>query len=227
MAEKTKRREQSHSQPGAANGENSGSQVGNSKTSDSKVKYIPRLKKDYRERIVPALIKQFKYKNAMMAPRLDKIIVNIGVGEASQNPKLLDGVAQELSAITGQKPMITKAKKSVSNFKLREGMSIGCKVTLRRDRMYEFFDRLINVAIPRIRDFRGMSDRAFDGRGNYTLGIKEQIIFPEIDYDKVEKIRGMDITIVTTAKTDEEARALFDAFGMPFRRKQAVQTAEE
>ncbi len=191
-----------------------------------KAKYIPRLQKEYRDRIIPALIKQFKYKNVMMVPRLEKIIVNVGVGEASQNSKLLEGVSREIGAITGQKPLITKAKKSVSNFKLRAGMSIGCKVTLRRDKMYEFFDRLINVSIPRIRDFRGMSDRAFDGRGNYTLGIKEQIIFPEIDYDKVEKIRGMDITIVTTARTDEEARALFNAFGMPFRKKQTAQSAE-
>jgi len=191
-----------------------------------KAKYIPRLQKEYRDRIVPALIKQFNYKNVMMVPRLEKIVVNVGVGEASQNSKLLEGVAREIGAITGQKPLITKAKKSVSNFKLRAGMSIGCKVTLRRDKMYEFFDRLINVSIPRIRDFKGMSDRAFDGRGNYTLGIKEQIIFPEIDYDKVEKIRGMDITIVTSARTDEEARALFNAFGMPFRKKQAAQAGE-
>ncbi len=157
-----------------------------------------------------------------MVPRLEKIVVNVGMGEASQNPKLLDGISAEIATITGQKPIITHAKKSVSNFKLREGMPIGCKVTLRRDRMYEFFDKLINVAIPRIRDFRGISDKAFDGRGNYSLGIREQIIFPEIDYDKVEKIRGMDITIVTSAETDEEARALLSQFGMPFRRKQSI-----
>lgn len=184
-----------------------------------KEKYIPRLQKEYQSRIVPALIKQFSYKNIMMVPKLEKIVINVGVGEASQNSKLLEGVAQEIGAITGQKAVITKATKSISNFKLRVGMSIGCKVTLRNDRMYEFLDRLINISIPRIRDFKGVSDRAFDGRGNYTLGVKEQIIFPEIDYDKVEKIRGMDITIVTTAKTDEEARALFTEFGMPFRKR--------
>lgn len=185
-----------------------------------KEKYIPRLKTEYSQRIIPALVKHFNYKNVMMAPRLEKIVINVGVGEASQNPKLLTGVAEEIGAITGQKPIITKARKSISNFKLREGMPIGCKVTLRQDIMYEFFDRLINVAIPRIRDFRGISDRAFDGRGNYSLGIKEQIIFPEIDYDKVDRIRGMDIVLVTSAKTDEEARALFREFGMPFKKKQ-------
>jgi len=184
-----------------------------------KEKYVPRLKTDYHSRILPALVKQFGYKNVMMAPKLEKIVINVGVGEASQNSKLLEGVAQEIGAITGQKTVITKAAKSISNFKLRAGMSIGCKVTLRRERMYEFLDRLINISIPRIRDFKGVSDRAFDGRGNYTLGVKEQIIFPEIDYDKVDKIRGMDITIVTTARTDEEARALFREFGMPFRKK--------
>lgn len=181
-------------------------------------KYIPRLKIDYLDRVRPALMKEFGYKNVMMAPKLDKIVVNFGVGEASQNPKLLDGISGEIAAITGQKPIITKARKSISNFKLRKGMSIGCKVTLRRNYLYEFFDRLINVAIPRIRDFRGVSDRSFDGRGNYSLGIKEQIIFPEIDYDKVDRIRGMDITIVTTADTDEEARALLREYGMPFRK---------
>ena len=185
-----------------------------------KEKYIPRLKIEYGQRIVPALVKHFNYKNVMMVPRLEKIVINVGVGEASQNPKLLTGVAEEIATITGQKPLITKARKSISNFKLREGMPIGCKVTLRSDMMYEFFDRLINVAIPRIRDFRGISDRAFDGRGNYSLGIKEQIIFPEIDYDKVDRIRGMDIVLVTSAKTDEEARALFREFGMPFKKKQ-------
>ncbi|MBC8279045.1 MAG: 50S ribosomal protein L5 [FCB group bacterium] len=181
---------------------------------------MPRLKTDYEQRIIPALVKHFNYKNVMMAPKLEKIVVNVGVGEASQNPKLLAGVTKEIGAITGQKPVITKAKKSISNFKLREGMAIGCKVTLRADMMYEFFDRLINVSIPRIRDFRGISDRAFDGRGNYSLGIKEQIIFPEIDYDKVDRIRGMDIVLVTSAKTDEEARALFREFGMPFKKKE-------
>jgi large subunit ribosomal protein L5 len=184
-----------------------------------KEKYFPRLKKDYIERVRPALMKEFSYKNIMMAPKLEKIVVNVGVGEASQNPKLLETVASELTAISGQKPVITRARKSISNFKLREGMPIGCKVTLRQDRMFEFFDRLVNIVIPRIRDFRGISERAFDGRGNYTLGIKEQIIFPEINYDKVDKIRGMDIIIVTSAKTDEEARSLLREFGMPFRKK--------
>lgn len=184
-------------------------------------KYLPRLKKEYQERVQPALIKEFDYKNVMMAPKLEKIMVNAGVGEASQNPKLLDGVMKEIAAITGQKPVITRARKSISNFKLRAGMPIGCKVTLRRERMYEFFDRLINVTVPRIRDFRGLSDKSFDGRGNYSLGIKEQIIFPEIDYDKVERIRGMDITIITTAKTDEEGRVLLREFGMPFRKRPA------
>jgi large subunit ribosomal protein L5 len=181
-------------------------------------KYSPRLKKDYEERVRPVLMKEFGYKNPMMAPKLEKIIINVGVGQATQNPKLLDGIAAEISAITGQKPVITRARKSVSNFKLRAGTPIGCKVTLRRNLMYEFFDRLVNVSIPRIRDFRGLSDKSFDGRGNYTIGIKEQIIFPEIDYDKVERIRGMDITIVTTARSDEEGRALLREFGMPFRR---------
>lgn len=184
--------------------------------------YTPRIRKEYLDRIVPALKKQFNYKNTMMVPKLEKIVINVGVGEASQNSKLLDGVAQEIGIIAGQKPIITRAKKSVSNFKLREGMAIGCKVTLRKTKMYEFLDRLVNISIPRIRDFRGVSDRAFDGRGNYSLGIKEQIIFPEVDYDKVDKIRGMDITFVTSADTDEEARALLAEFGMPFRKKQAV-----
>jgi large subunit ribosomal protein L5 len=183
--------------------------------------YIPRLKKEYEERIRPALVKEFGLKNVMTAPKLEKIIVNMGVGEAAQNPKLLDGIANEMSAITGQKAIITKARKSISNFKLRQGMAVGCKVTLRRFIMYEFLDRLINVAIPRIRDFRGISDRSFDGWGNYSMGVKEQIIFPEIDYDKVERIRGMDITVVTSARTDEEARALLREFGMPFKKKSA------
>lgn len=186
-----------------------------------KEKYIPRLKREYEERIRPSLMKEFEYKNTMKAPKIEKIIINVGVGEAVQNPKLLEGIANEIAVITGQKPIITKAKRSISNFKLRQGMAIGAMVTLRRNYMYEFLDRLVNVAVPRIRDFRGVSDRAFDGRGNYTMGIKEQIIFPEIDYDKVERIRGMDITIVTSAKTDEEGRALLREFGMPFRKKTA------
>lgn len=179
----------------------------------------PRLFVKYRQEVVKRLMEQFKYKNVMMVPRLEKICINIGVGEAAQDPKLLDTAAKELALITGQKPEIRKARKAISNFKLREGQPIGCRVTLRRARMYEFMDRLISLAIPRIRDFRGVSDSSFDGRGNYTLGIKEQIIFPEIDIDKVTKINGMDITFVTTAKTDEEAYALLKELGMPFRKK--------
>ena len=184
----------------------------------AKEKYIPRLKKTYDERIKSALIKEFSYSNVMMAPKLEKITINVGVGEGVQNPKLLDGIAQEVSLISGQKPVITRARKSISNFKLRAGMPIGVKVTLRREKMYEFLDRLINVSIPRIRDFRGLSDKSFDGRGNYSMGVKEQIIFPEIDYDKVDRIRGLDITFVTTAATDEEGRSLLREFGMPFKK---------
>lgn len=183
------------------------------------MEYVPRLKKLYQEHIIPYMMRRFGYKNVMQVPRLEKIVVNMGVGEATQDRKLLDAAMKELALITGQKPAVRRAKKSISQFKLRKGMPIGCKVTLRRDRMYEFLDRLINVAVPRIRDFRGLSERSFDGRGNYSLGIQEQIIFPEIDYDKVEKVRGMDITIVTTAKTDEEAYELLKEFGMPFRRR--------
>jgi len=183
--------------------------------------YKPRLLELYRQEIIPHLRKRFSYKNIMQVPRLEKIVLNMGVGEATENPKFLDTAAEELAQITGQRPAITRAKKSISNFRLRQGMPIGCRVTLRRWRMYEFLDRLINVAIPRIRDFRGLSDRSYDGRGNFSLGIKEQIIFPEIDYDKVDRIRGMDITIVTTAKTDEEAFELLSAFGMPFRKRGA------
>lgn len=179
----------------------------------------PRLLVKYRQEVVRRLMEQFKYKNVMMVPRLEKICINMGIGEAAQDPKLLDTAAKELALITGQKPEIRKARKSIANFKLREGQPIGCRVTLRRARMYEFMDRLISLAIPRIRDFRGVSDSSFDGRGNYTLGIKEQIIFPEIDIDKVTKINGMDITFVTTAKTDEEAYALLKELGMPFRKK--------
>ncbi len=181
--------------------------------------YQARLQGIYRERIVPTLIKKFGYKNVMQAPRIDKIVINMGVGLATQEPKLLDAALADLTMITGQKPAVRKAKKAISNFKLRQGVPIACYVTLRRAAMYEFLDRLLNIAIPRIRDFRGVSDRSFDGRGNYTLGVKEQIIFPEIDVDKIDRLRGMDITIVTTAKTDEEAYELLKEFGMPFRKK--------
>ena len=181
--------------------------------------YESRLRKEYRERIAPALREKFGYKNVAQIPKIIKIVVNIGAGDASQNPKLLDSVTAELAIVTGQKPAIARARKSISNFKLRAGMPIGAFVTLRGVQMYEFLDRLFTIAIPRIRDFRGVSDRSFDGRGNYTLGIKEQIVFPEIDYDKIEKIRGMDITFVTTAMTDEEAYELLSRYGLPFRRK--------
>jgi len=180
-----------------------------------------RLKVKYFKEIVPKLKEQFGYKNVMQVPRLEKIVINMGVGQAVQDPKILEEAVKDLETITGQKPSIRTAKKSISNFKLREGMKIGAKVTLRRERMYEFLDRLITIALPRVRDFRGISDKSFDGRGNYTLGIKEQIIFPEINVDKVNKILGMDITFVTTAKTDQEAYELRSAFGMPFRKKEA------
>jgi large subunit ribosomal protein L5 len=179
--------------------------------------YRPGLLGRYRDEIAPKLKERFGYKNAMQIPRLKQITVNVGLGEAMQNAKLLESAVEELGLITGQKAIITKSKKPIANFKLREGQSIGCCVTLRRDRMWEFMDRLTNVALPRVRDFRGISPRAFDGRGNYTMGIREQIIFPEIHYDKVEKVHGMNITIVTTARTDEEARALLSELGMPFR----------
>ncbi|RKY89895.1 50S ribosomal protein L5 [candidate division KSB1 bacterium] len=182
-----------------------------------KDKYIPRLKIRYLKEIIPYMMKTFNYGNVMEVPRLTKISVNMGVGEAISNPKSLESASTDLSIITGRKPMITRARKSISNFKLRKGNPIGCFVTLRGDYMYEFLDRLISVAIPRIRDFRGLSDKSFDGHGNYNMGIKEHIIFPEIDYDKVEKIRGMDIAIVTTAKTDMESLELLKRFGMPFK----------
>jgi len=177
----------------------------------------PRLKEKYLNEIVPELEKEFKYTSPMEIPKLSKIVINVGVGEAVQDIKNLDAAVNDLTIITGQKPIIRRAKKSISNFKLRAGMPIGCKVTLRRDRMYEFLDRLLTFAIPKIRDFRGLPGRSFDGRGNYTIGLKEQIIFPEIDIDKIDKIRGMNITFITTAKSDEEAKALFRAFGVPFR----------
>ncbi|HLY20633.1 MAG TPA: 50S ribosomal protein L5 [Bryobacteraceae bacterium] len=176
-----------------------------------------RLKQHYTKQVVPALTKEFGYKNVMAVPKLAKISVNIGMGEATQNAKLMDGASAELGQIAGQKPVVTKARKSIAAFKLREGMAIGCMVTLRGDRMYEFFDRLVNVALPRVRDFRGVSSKSFDGRGNYTLGIKEQLIFPEIDYAKVEKTKGMNISITTSARTDAEGLALLKQMGMPFR----------
>ena len=175
-----------------------------------------RLKEQYQNEIVDALVKKFGYNNIMEVPKMDKIVINMGVGEAKENAKLLEAAVKDMEIITGQKAVVTRAKKSVANFKIREGMPIGCKVTLRGDRMYEFADRLINLALPRVRDFRGVNPNAFDGRGNYALGIKEQLIFPEIEYDKVDKVRGMDIIFVTTAKTDEEARELLAQFNMPF-----------
>ena len=177
---------------------------------------MSRLKEQYQNEIVDAMIKKFGYKNIMEVPKLDKIVVNMGVGEAKENAKLLEAAIKDMEAITGQKAVATKAKNSIANFKIREGMAIGCKTTLRGEKMYEFMDRLINLALPRVRDFRGVNPNAFDGRGNYALGIKEQLIFPEIEYDKVDKVRGMDIIFVTTAKTDEEARELLALFNMPF-----------
>ena len=176
-----------------------------------------RLIEKYQKNVVPVLTKEFGYKNVMAVPKIDKITVNIGMGEATQNAKLMDGAVNELTQIAGQKPVITKATKSIAQFKLREGQSIGCMVTLRGDRMYEFFDRLVNVALPRVRDFRGLSTKSFDGRGNYTLGIRDQLIFPEIDYSKVDKTKGMNICITTTARTDAEGLALLKQMGMPFR----------
>jgi len=178
---------------------------------------MARLYEVYKQEITPKLIDKFQYKNVMQVPKVEKLIINIGVGEAIQNPKALDAAVSDLTIIAGQKPIITKAKKSIAGFKLREGMPIGCKVTLRGERMYLFLDKLINIVLPRVRDFRGVSPQAFDGRGNYSLGIKEQTIFPEIEYDKIDKIRGMEVVIVTTAKTDEEARELLKSMGMPFR----------
>jgi len=178
---------------------------------------MPRLKDKYRSEVVPALVKEFDYTNVMQAPGLTKVIVSMGVGQASQDAKLLDGAMNDMSFITGQKPAVTKAKKSISNFKIREGMRIGCKVTLRGTMMYEFLDRLFNVVLPRVRDFSGIAPDSFDGRGNFSMGLKEQLVFPEIDYDKIDRSRGMNIAICTTAKTDEEGRALLRAMGLPFR----------
>ena len=179
---------------------------------------MARLRDTYNQEIVPAMMNKFGYKNVMQVPKLDKIVINMGMGDIKDNPKLLDSALNELSIISGQQPIVTVAKKSVANFKLREGMKVGAKVTLRSDRMYEFMDKLISITIPRVRDFRGLSATSFDGRGNYAMGFKEQLVFPEIEYDKVEKIRGMDIIIVTTAKTDEEAREMLGLMGMPFKK---------
>lgn len=179
-------------------------------------KYVARLQQKYVDEVAPALFRKYGYASVMQVPALEKVVINIGVGEATSNSKMLEDAAQELALITGQKPVITKAKKSIASFKLREGQPIGCKVTLRGTRMYEFLDKLFTIALPRVRDFRGVSKNAFDGRGDYTLGVKEQLIFPEIDYDKVSKIRGMDIVIVTTANKDEEAFSLLEMLGMPF-----------
>ena len=178
---------------------------------------MAKMKDLYQENVIPALMKRFGYQNRMEVPRLEKIVINMGLGEAIQNIKILDSAVQELSQITGQKPIITKAKKSIAQFKLRTGMPIGCMVTLRKEKMHEFFSRLVNVALPRVRDFKGVSGKSFDGRGNYTLGIREQLIFPEIHYDKIDKVKGMNIIIVTTAKTDEEGKELLKLLGMPFR----------
>ena len=181
-------------------------------------KYVPRLKTKYKDEVRAKLVEQFGYTNPMLVPKIEKIVVNMGVGEAATDSKAIDGAVRDLRAITGQQPMVTRARKSIASFKLRAGMPIGAKVTLRGDRMWEFFDRLTSVAIPRIRDFRGISPKSFDGRGNFSMGVTEQLIFPEIDFDSVDHTRGMDITIVTTAKTDEEAKALLDAFGFPFKK---------
>jgi large subunit ribosomal protein L5 len=179
---------------------------------------MARLTEKYRQDVIPALQKQFAYTSPMAIPRINKIVVNMGVGDAIQDKKLLDDAVEELATIVGQRPAITKARKSISNFKLREGMAIGCRVTLRGARMWEFLDRLMNLALPRVRDFRGVSSKGFDGRGNYTLGLKDQLIFPEINYNKIQKVKGMNVSIVTTARTDEEARTLLDGLGMPFRK---------
>ena len=187
--------------------------------------YTPRLKSDYEDRIVPAMIEKFGYKNRLEVPKLDKIVINMGVGEATQDKKKVEAAAAEMQAISGQKPVITKAKKSIAQFKLREGMPIGAKVTLRRDRMFEFLDRLVTIALPRVRDFRGLNPKSFDGRGNYAMGLKEQIIFPEINYDQIDKVRGMDIIVTTTAKTDEEARELLRLFNFPFPRDEEQKQA--
>ena len=195
------------------------------KPSKTPADYTPRLKGDYEQRIVPAMVERFGYKNRLEVPKLEKIVINMGVGDATQDKKRVETAAGEMQAISGQKPVITKAKKSIAQFKLREGMPIGCKVTLRRERMYEFLDRLVTIALPRVRDFRGLNPKSFDGRGNYALGLKEQIIFPEINYDQIDTVRGMDVIITTTAKTDEEARELLRLFNFPFPAEEQKQAA--
>ena len=180
---------------------------------------MSRLKEKYRQEVIPALMERYGYKNIMQVPRLEKVVLNIGVGEALDNPKALDAAVEDLATIAGQRPVVTRARKSIANFKLREGRAIGVKVTLRGERMWSFLDRLMNVALPRVRDFRGVSPNSFDGRGNYTLGLREQLVFPEIDYDKIDKVRGLEVTIVTTAQSDEEARLLLQMLGMPFERE--------
>ena len=187
----------------------------------AEAKYVARLRKEYDDRIVPAMIEKFGYKNRMEVPRLDKIVLNMGVGEATQDKKKVETAASEMELIAGQKPVITKAKKSIAQFKLREGMPIGVKVTLRKERMYEFLDRLVTIALPRVRDFRGLNPKSFDGRGNYAMGLKEQLVFPEINYDRIDKVRGMDVIVTTTANTDDEARELLRLFNFPFPRDDA------
>lgn len=182
-------------------------------------KYAPRLKQEYEEELVPLLMERFGYKNRFQVPKLEKIVVNMGVGEGTTNPKSVESAAKDLSLITGQWPQIIRAKRSVAGFKLRAGMTVGCKVTMRGDRMYEFLDRVLSIALPRVRDFRGLSRDSFDGKGNYTIGLEEQLIFPEIDYDDIDKVRGMDITVVSTAKTDEEGEALLEVLGFPFKQR--------
>ena len=195
------------------------------KPSKTPADYTPRLKGDYEQRIVPAMVEKFGYKNRLEVPRLEKIVINMGVGDATQDKKRVETAAGEMQAISGQKPVITKAKKSIAQFKLREGMPIGCKVTLRRERMYEFLDRLVTIALPRVRDFRGLNPKSFDGRGNYAMGLKEQIVFPEINYDQIDQVRGMDVIVTTTAKTDEEARELLRLFNFPFPAEEQKQAA--
>ena len=195
------------------------------KPSKTPANYAPRLKGEYEDRIVKAMTEKFGYKNRMEVPRLEKIVINMGVGEATQDKKRVETAAAEMQAIAGQRPVITKAKKSIAQFKLREGMPIGCKVTLRRERMYEFLDRLVTIALPRVRDFRGLNPKSFDGRGNYAMGLKEQIVFPEINYDQIDKVRGMDVIVTTTSKTDEEARELLRLFNFPFPAEEQKQAA--